>query len=701
MDSPSFEILLPRPFDHGFDYALPQGMAAPPIGSYVSVPFGKSEMVGVVWGDGKRAAPQCKMILAHHAHLPPMPEPFCRFLERSAAYNMQPLGSFLKMALPLPPAITQPLTQTHYRILNKGAGRITPQRARLLEAVDKGEQPISSAILSSMVKAGMLAKEERIAAPEPIEYTPALHPLTPEQCHAAAALRSAGFRVSVLDGVTGSGKTEVYFDAIAHGLAQHAGQMLVLLPEIALTHQWMARFAAQFGAPATLWHSSLTPAQRRLALQQIMNGAARVVVGARSALYLPYADLQLIIVDEEHDHSFKQEEGVIYQARDMAVLRGSIEQIPVVLASATPSLETLANIEAGKYQHVMLPQRFGAQSLAPIELIDLRDNKPYRGAFISPLLRTAILEKLAAGEQSLLFLNRRGYAPLLLCRSCGHRFSCRACDSWMVAHKHPPALQCHHCGRQEPLPQACPSCGDKEQLVPCGPGVERIAEEVASFLPEARLAQLSSDDAGLAENVAAIENGAIDIIIGTQLIAKGHHFPKLTLVGVIDADLGLTGGDLRASEHTYQLLQQVSGRAGREAAGQVLLQTVQPQHAVMQALALGDRDAFNQMELSHRELGQWPPFGRLAALLFTGKDDRQVQQAAMLAARSLPAHPDIRVLGPAPAPLARLRHQYRYRLLLKSPRQLSLSVYLHSWKSAWQPPKGISLKVDIDPYNFI
>jgi primosomal protein N' (replication factor Y) len=557
----------------------------------------------------------------------------------------------------------------------------------------------------------------------PKHYHPHLPELSAAQAQAAHELQSATLP-SVLDGVTGSGKTEVYFHAIREALAADPNaQVLVLLPEIALTHQWLLRFTEAFGATPDSWHSGQSEAEKKRLWRGVITGEARVVVGARSALFLPFKKLSLIIVDEEHDAAYKQEEGVLYHARDMAVARGKYESARVILATATPSLETVANVAQGRYQQVHLPNRHAGATLPEVALIDMRSEATERGAFLSEALKAAMRETLARGEQVLLFLNRRGYAPLLLCRSCGYRFQCPDCSAWMVQHKgagsrfQVPAqspvseprnpkpdshLQCHHCGHHEPMPNACPSCGaTHEQLVACGPGVERIAQEVQGYFPEIAPLLLASDATPSAEDFGRAISGEARILIGTQMVAKGHHFPNLTLVGVVDADLGLNGGDLRVSERSYQLLHQLAGRAGREAKqGRVLLQTYQPEHPVMQALQAHGRDAFMQVETDMRKRGNWPPYGQLAAILLDGPNDAAVQQAARQLAASAPVDSRLRVLGPAPAPLSKLKGQYRFRLLIKAEKGVSLQKTLREWLAGMQF-KGVRVKLDINPYDFM
>jgi primosomal protein N' (replication factor Y) len=673
-------VLLATALDKSLDYLA----AAPlPPGTLVEVPLAGRKVAGVVLGEGSSEIAVAKLKpVARVAEIPPCSAQFLRFIDWVAEYTLAPRGAALALALPKL-AFTRPRT-----------------------------------------------------AYVPPEYRSNLLALSSEQQRAYEGLRAHSASVRVLDGVTGSGKTEVYFHQIEE-ILKAGRQALVLLPEIALTHQWLARFEAAFGAPPLLWHSSVGVAARKRVWHAVISGDAKVVVGARSALFLPFRKLGVIIVDEEHDLSYKQEEGVCYHARDMAVVRARCEAIPITLVSATPALETMQNITSGRYQMVHLPTRHGSAGMPSIHTIDMVKNPPARGAFISPVLQQAMQQTLGRGEQVLLFLNRRGYAPLLLCRACGHRFQCPDCSAWLVLHQKrgsggagkrgdeespathhasPATLQCHHCGHREPMPPCCPACkAPPEKLVACGPGIERVAEEVrvisetwrvtgkASPAPPhaPRITVLSSDEMPDSATFSAIIFGDIDIIIGTQMIAKGHHFPHLTLVGVIDADLGLAGGDLRAAERTYHLLHQLSGRAGRgDTPGQVYLQTYAPGHPVMQALVAGGRDDFLHAELDMRAAGNWPPYGQLAAILLDGKEERAVRAAGLNLLACAPQDARLKILGPAPAPLSRLKGQYRYRLLIKASRDLNLQKTLREWLKN-QRFKGVRVKHDMNPYDFM
>jgi primosomal protein N' (replication factor Y) len=563
-----------------------------------------------------------------------------------------------------------------------------------------------------MIDEGTL--ETIVLPPEPVASAPdpdfCAPDFTPAQSSASDGLRvtvgKGGYSVTLLDGVTGSGKTEVYFEAVAQTI-RHGRQTLILLPEIALTAQFLDRFAARFGVRPAEWHSELSPRRRARTWRAVADGEAAVVVGARSALFLPFANLGLIVVDEEHDPAYKQEEGVRYHARDMAVVRGYIAQIPVVLSSATPSVETEVNARRGRYQRLALPERFGGQHLPAIEAIDLTRERPPRGRFISPRLAGEVKIALERGEQALLFLNRRGYAPLTLCRACGFRFACPHCDAWLVDHRFRRQLVCHHCGFAMPHPATCPKCQAADSFAACGPGVERLEEEVAELFPQARVLVLSSDLVAtverLREELADIAAGRVDIVIGTQLVAKGHHFPKLNLVGIVDADLGLANGDPRAAERTFQLLHQVVGRAGREEGrGRGLLQTHQPEHPVMRALIAQDREAFYAAEIAARERTHYPPFGRLASIVVSGADRHDTEAYARRLAAAAPKSEEVRVLGPAEAPLAVVRGRHRLRLLAKSRRGFDLSDYLRQWLAAAPKPKGsIKREIDVDPQSFL
>jgi primosomal protein N' (replication factor Y) (superfamily II helicase) len=720
-------VLLPLPLESAYDYAVPRELALAP-GDFVRVPLGPRNMLGVVWGAGVGDVAAVKLkSVAERLEAPPLPEAMRRLVDWVAAYTLASPGAVLRMAMSVPDALFPLRAITGYALSAKGravlatADQLTPTRRRVLEALQDGPSaPAADAarragcgagVVRALAELGLLetvALPPRAAAPPPDWRRPGATLSSAQQIAAdelVAKVQRGGFSVTLLDGVTGSGKTEVYFAAIAAAL-ERGKQVLVLLPEIALSAQWLTRFAERFGAAPAQWHSDLGHAERRDTWRGVADGQISLVVGARSALFLPFPDLGLIVVDEEQDASFKQEDGVVYHARDMAVVRASLEKLPVVLVSATPSLETTVNVEQHRYERLHLPARHGAALLPDIRLLDLRRHKPERQRFLAPPLVEALAETLAAGEQAMLFLNRRGYAPLTLCRSCGFRLQCPNCTAWLVEHRFHGRLQCHHCGHGEPLPPLCPNCGAAASFAACGPGVERLAEEVTLRFPKARLAVMASDTLigprAAAELVQSVASHAIDVLIGTQVVAKGHHFPLLTLVGVIDADLGLSGGDLRAAERTFQLLHQVAGRAGRaERPGVVYLQTYMPEHPVMRALVADDRDRFLAAEAEARRAQGWPPFGRLAALIIAAPDDDSADRVAQAYARASPHMPGVEVLGPAPAPLAVLRGRHRRRFLVKAKREVNIQAVLRQWLAKVKVPTNVRVQVDVDPYSFL
>jgi primosomal protein N' (replication factor Y) len=710
-------VLLPLPLAGAYDYAVPQDLELAP-GDFVRVPLGRREETGVVWDSPPSGVEGGRLKeIAAKLDAPPLPLALRRFIDWVAGYTLSPPGAVLKMAMSVPEALEPPRATMGYRLGKPAASlKITPARSRVLDLLKDGvprqaldiarEAAASPGVVKGLAEAGALIQaalaQGEARSPDPHSPGPLL---SPEQQAAADALSAQqGFTVTLLDGVTGSGKTEVYFEAIAAAL-KAGRQALVLLPEIALSAQWLDRFSARFGAPPFVWHSDVKGRLRRAAWRAAALGTAKVVVGARSALFLPFRDLGLIIADEEHDQAYKQEEGVIYHARDMAVVRARLSDIPVILASATPSLESMNNVQQGRYRLLHLPNRHAGASLPGVLVVDLRRHAPPRGRWIAPPLVQAIRETLAQGEQAMLFLNRRGYAPLTLCRTCGHRLQCPNCSAWLVEHRSQGKLICHHCGHRLKPPDSCPACGVEANLAACGPGVERLAEEVENLFPDARLAQMTSDTvagpeaaADLVRRMAARE---IDLLIGTQIMAKGHHFPRLTMVGVVDADLGLSGGDLRAAEKSFQMLSQVAGRAGREELpGRVVLQTYQPDHPVMLALASGDRDRFLEAEAQERQQVGMPPFGRLAAIIVSAPDGAAADRAARELARLAPRSEGIEVLGPAPAPMSLLRGRHRRRLLLKTRRDIAVQKVLHAWLQSFKPSRDVRLQIDVDPYSF-
>jgi primosomal protein N' (replication factor Y) len=711
-------LLLPLPLEGVYDYRLDAPL---PRGTIVAAPLGARTVMGVVWSaaDGAIADARLKRAEAIDGS-PRLPESLCDFIDWTARYTLSPSGNVLAMALRVRQAFEPEAPRVAYRRGEITPPRMTPARERVLALVTDGlargaaalaeEANVTPQVVRGLIDAGALAT---IALPE---FPPLPHPdpdfapagLNPEQANASRSLvenvAQNKFSATLLDGVTGSGKTETYFEAVAEALRRDR-QVLILLPEIALTVQFLDRFAARFGCRPAEWHSDLSQKERRRIWRAALSGEARIVVGARSALFLPFSELGLIVVDEEHDQAYKQEEGVIYHARDMAVVRARIANCSIVLASATPALETYVNATSGRYQWLNLPRRHGRAVMPDIRLIDLRNTRVEPGTWLSQPLREAVAATLAAGEQAMLFLNRRGYAPLTLCESCGQKMICKHCSTWLVEHRYQRRLACHHCGFEMPTPLKCPQCGMEKSLVACGPGVERVAEEFAAAFPEARVAIASSDTLhGPLETQSAIRAMAkreIDVLIGTQIVAKGHHFPQLTLVGVVDADLGGADGDLRARERTFQLLHQVAGRAGREERpGLVLIQTRNPDDPVMRALASGDRDAFFAQETAARARVHAPPFGRLAAIILAGEDGDSVRETGRVLARAAPKAHDVKVWGPTPAFYQLLRGKTRERLLVQAGKSVDVQAYLRAWLAQVKIPNAVRLTVDIDPVSF-
>lgn len=706
------------------DYRAPEGGCR--VGDFVEVPLGPRRVLGVVWGAGTGGFDRAKLRPVNRVlDVAPMREELRAFLARAADYTLTPLPAMLRLATRAPGLDAPPATRRVYRLGAAEPDRMTEARARVLAVLrDYGglsftlselaaQADVSASVIKGLVAQGAVSEED---APRDLPY-PHLDPeaavvrLAGDQVAAGAALAAsvaAGeFSATLLKGVTGSGKTEVYLEAVAEALRK-GRQALVLLPEIALTGEFLTRVEARFGMRPAEWHSGVTMTERRRLWRMASEGGVQFVAGARSALFLPFRDLGLIVVDEEHDSSYKQEEGVIYNARDMAVLRGAICGAAVVLASATPSLESWANAQAGKYRRLDLGARYGVAELPEMRAIDMRAEKLAADRWISAPLKAAVEARLKAGEQSLLFLNRRGFAPVTICRACGHQIGCDDCDARMVEHRFLKRLMCHQCGATKPLPTTCPACGVEGRLAPVGPGVERLAEEVAATFPEARAAILSSDLFGsaraLKDQIEEIAAGGADIIIGTQIVAKGHNFPLLTLVGVIDADLGLQGSDLRAAERTFQLMRQVAGRAGRaERRGVALLQTHQPEHPVIRAILSGDEEAFLAAEAAERQQAGSPPYGRMAGIILSSPE---VAAAFDLGGEMARRDGPLRAIGadlygPAPAPIARVRGRHRVRLLVRAPKGAPLQAALAEWIAQFKLPNNLRLAVDIDPQSFL
>ena len=716
-------VMTTQPLDRVLDYRAPEGGCY--TGAFVEVPLGPRKVIGVVWGPGRGDFDRAKIRqVIRVLDVAPMRAEMQAFLHRAADYTLTPMPAMLRLATRAPGLANLPSMQKIYRAGQGTPDRMTDARKRVLAVLEDfgglaftlgelSEQAgVTTSVVKGLVKQGAVLEED---TPRDLPY-PRLDPdrpgkaLTDDQATAADSLRAgiAGgdYGTTLLRGVTGSGKTEVYLEAVAETLRQRR-QALVLLPEIALTSEFLTRIEARFGARPAEWHSGVTMTERRRTWKMVGEGGCQVVVGARSALFLPFQNLGLIVVDEEHDTSYKQEDGVLYNARDMAVLRASICGAQVVLASATPSLESWANAEAGKYKRLDLTARFGAAVMPDMRAIDMRAETLPASRWISPCLQSAVNARIAKGEQALLFINRRGYAPVTLCRGCGHQIGCDHCDARMVEHRFQKRLVCHQCGETKPIPTVCPSCQAEDRLAAVGPGVERLTEEAQALFPQAKIATLSSDLFGsaraLKDQIREIAEGDTDIVIGTQLVAKGHNFHRLTLVGVIDADLGLQGSDLRAAERTFQLMRQVAGRAGRsDKPGTALLQTFQPEHPVIRAILSGDEEGFWRAEADERRQAGVPPFGRMAGIILSSPDAQEVFDfATELARRDAPVRAvGAQVFGPAPAPIARIRGRHRVRLLVKAPKGVALQGAVAQWVGQLKPPTNLRLNVDIDPQSF-
>ena len=712
-------VVTTQPLDRMLDYKAPEGGCH--LGAFVEVPLGPRKVLGVVWGPGKGDYDYSKIrAVIRVLDVPPMRDEMHDFLTRAGAYTLTPLSAMVRLVTRSPGLGDPPAMRKIFRMGSGEVDRMTPAREKVLAVLEEfgglsftlkelAEQAgVGPSVVKGLAAQGAVREED---SPRDVPFAK-LDPsrpskeLTEDQLAAVAALDREGYSTTLLKGVTGSGKTEVYLEAVAACL-RRGRQALVLLPEIALTSEFLTRVEERFGARPAEWHSGVTMTERRRVWRMVADGGAELVVGARSALFLPYRDLGLIVVDEEHDSSYKQEEGVLYNARDMAVLRASLCGAQVVLASATPSLETWANAEAGKYARVELTSRFGDAVLPEMRAIDMRREDLPGSRWVSPTLQSEIATRIELGEQSLVFLNRRGYAPMTLCRACGHQIVCEHCDARMVEHRFLKRLMCHQCGETKPMPTACPSCEAEDRLAPIGPGVERMGEELAELFPDARVVVLSSDLYGtsreLKAHIETIAEGGADIIIGTQLVAKGHNFPQLTLVGVIDADLGLQGSDLRAAEKTFQLMRQVAGRAGRaEKRGVALLQTFQPEHPVITSILNGDEEAFWRAEAAEREQAGMPPYGRMAGVILSGPDVGPVFDLGNALARNDGALKRVgaQVYGPAPAPIARIRGRHRVRLLVKAPKGVALQGALAEWIRPVRLKGDLRLQIDIDPQSF-
>jgi primosomal protein N' (replication factor Y) (superfamily II helicase) len=713
-------VLFPLPFDAIYTYIVPQEIDAS-VGDFVLAPFGRNEKIGVVWTLECGTHHKLKTLLKKFDY-PPLPASQLRFIKWVADYVLAPLGNVLKLTLSTKEVFKDIKTPAHYKLSDQyDASKLTQQRKKvvhffqnngdqsLLKIEIKENTDVSDSVIKGLIDNKILVETKQLFQETIWPNFADKRPEFNDEQQAAVLefnklLNQNTYQVAVLEGVTGSGKTEVYFEAIVNAL-QKSQQVLVLLPEISLTSQWLERFQKRFGVAPTLWHSNLSAAQRRENWKDVLYGRARVIVGARSALFLPFKELGLTIIDEEHDGSYKQEEGVIYHARDMAIARSYLFDIPIILVSATPSFETLHKVKEGSYAHIKLSSRFGGAAMPLIKLVDMREDR-VKGGWISRTLRFELKKNLEQGSQSLLYLNRRGYAPLMLCKACGFRLLCHQCSSWLVKHRNLEQVTCHHCGYQKHIPNKCEECEEENSFIPCGPGVERIAEEVTKLLPEARCLILSSDvvntQSKLHASILKIQNHEIDIVIGTQIISKGYHFDNLTLVGVIDGDVGLSGGDLRSGEKTFQLLHQVSGRAGRkQKQGHAIIQTYQPLSPLMQALAQEQKEEFIELEYANRSEWGWPPFGRLAAVIVYGPSEREVDSFCCKIATAIPQIEGVTIYGPTSAPIYLLRGMYRKRFLLKAPANIAVQKVLKLWMRDIKKIGKVYFHIDVDPISFV
>ena len=705
------------------------------IGQIVKVPFGAKKIIwGIISDKREEETDRPLKSIIEVSNNNPFSGNFIAFINWVSEWTMANQGSILKLVFSVPNQFEKKNIKFGWITASDIGKRtikevhpnlkITKNRSKILNLINK-LQPISSKDLisrSGVSKTSILAleKEKVIFRKEIVQkgyensfklpwYKANMIDLNPKQKTASEYLinliAQKKFNAVLLDGVTGSGKTEVYFQAILETLKLNK-QVLVLLPEIYLSIEWSKRFKDNFGLFPLLWHSSLSNKERMKTWHEVNNGKINTIIGARSALFLPYKNLGLIIIDEEHDHAYKQEDGVLYNARDMALLRAKIEKIPIILSTATPSLETWTNVKKNKFSYIKLPERVGLAKMPEVNIIDMRKVETKHNNWISTILGNKISENLNNKELSLLFLNRRGYAPLKLCGSCGHRLGCKNCQSWLVEHRKKGLLLCHQCGFSKKFDNSCNNCGDKDCLISCGPGVERLDEEVKSKFPSIKSTIISSDTIKSPKIMKAIfdkiDNRKIDLIIGTQIISKGHNFKNLTLIGIIDADMSLSGGDLRASEKAFQVLHQVSGRAGRESKkGTVIIQTHDPENQVIDALKKNSRDYFLKIESENRENANLPPFGKLVSLILSSRDERKLIEFAHSLKMNAPQYEKITILGPAPAPISLLRGNHRYRFLIKSHKNINIQKVIKNWIKKLKKPASIRLVIDIEPYSFL
>ena len=727
------KVLIPNVINTGYDYRL---TADANLGTFVRVLVMNRSYIGVVYGIGDSGLPDNKIRNVSEVFSSGLSVNDLQWIKRMSDWTLMAPGAVLRLIVNVPDAFSKPKLEQLYVLKKDDKIRMTDARQAVFDAFASNDNDamsasdvqniarVSSAVVKTMIKNGTLVPcDYRVKKSDEFIFqyqdTGSVQ-LNAEQAFAAEeigkSIEKGGFSAFLLDGITGSGKTQVYFDSAWRAYKQ-GKSVLLMMPEIALTAQFMARYQKRFGAPPVVWHSNLTAVRRREIWRGVLNGDIRMVVGTRSALFLPWQNLGLIVVDEEHDSSYKQEDMGIYHARDMAVLRAKISGFPIVLASATPSAETLQNVSDGKYSLLRLTSRFGGASLPKIETIDMRQNKPesyvvksdnkedlQQNGALSPDLCRAISETLEIGQQVMLFINRRGFAPIVQCKKCGWVATCPDCSVGMTYHKRLNKLLCHMCGRTAPLPDKCPECGDTVSMR--GVGLEKIQEEVNIKFPKAKTALVSSDTMlsrqALERLVDKMESGEIDVVIGTQILAKGHHFPNLTLVGVVEADAGLYGTDFRAAEHTFQQLFQVAGRAGRgEFPGRVLLQTYQPDNPVLKAICAGNRDEFMAGDMASRKSAKMPPFGQLMAVIVEAQKESVLNKFCKELADCAPSANGAKIMGPIAAQVYQIRNWYRMRFLITGDVKSNLQSLAKYWLSKVKVPANVRVKVDVGPQNFM
>ena len=724
------KVLLPNVVNSGYDYRLTTDAD---LGAFVRVTLMNRPYIGIVYGTGTSNLPPEKIKNVAQVFPYKLDIATLQWIQKMSDWTLMAPGAVLRLILNVPDAFNPPRSEQLYSYNSDIDTKMTTRRQMVADAFELNDnEPMSaadiqniarvgSAVVKSMIANGMLLPTASRVKEHSWNYDyrdMANVELNAEQRAAANKIAqditTGGFTVNVLDGITGSGKTQVYFDAVWRAYSM-GKSVLLMMPEIALTTQFIKRFESRFGAAPIVWHSNLTAARRREIWRGVMTGDVRIVVGTRSALFLPWQNLGLIVVDEEHDSSYKQEDMGNYHGRDMALLRAKLGAFPVVLASATPSEETIHNIEIGRFNHLVLRARYGGAEMPTIETVDLREHRPdeyivnsdtldKRTGALSPVLCREIQAVLDKRQQAMLFINRRGFAPIVQCKKCGWVAMCPDCSVGMTYHKKLGKLLCHICGRTMTLPTKCPDCGNETSMR--GAGLEKIEEEVLARFPGARTALVSSDTmmtrGALERLVSKMECGEIDIVIGTQILAKGHHFPNLTLVGVIDADMGLFGTDFRAPEHTFQQLFQVAGRAGRgQIPGRVLLQTYQPAHPVLMAICADNRDEFLRTDMDARRTAKMPPFGQLIAIIIECKKENILKQFCDTLAHAKPNVNGVRILGPVMAQIYQARGLFRMRFLVAGDEKALLQPLVKTWLSRVKVPANIRLKTDVNPQSFM